>query len=241
MSGLERFIEAQKNVYETALNEIKNGHKNSCWMWYIFPQIKGLGMTQASQYYGIDNIEEAIDYLKNELLKTRLIEISNALLELEEVDIKKIMGFPDNLKLKSCMTLFKKAEELSEIKCDNIFQKILDKFFEGEDDSKTLLILEKQKQEMENNDKKEMSDEIEKEEINDDNKEDKIDRKRNKKNNDHYLIQSLELNSKEMEKSDDFIKKNESTLDKYNNKNNQEESERVEIKKSNCCDNCIII
>ena len=138
MSGLERFIEAQKNAYETALNEIKNGHKNSCWMWYIFPQIKGLGMTQTSQYYGIDNIEEAIDYLKNELLKTRLIEISNALLELEEVDIKKIMGFPDNLKLKSCMTLFKKAEELSEVKCDNIFQKILDKFFEGEDDSKTL-------------------------------------------------------------------------------------------------------
>ena len=145
MSDLNRFIEAQEKNYKTALKEIKNGKKVSCWMWYIFPQIKGLGMTQTANYYGINDIEEAKEYLHNEILSKRLIEISNALLEIENNDIKEIMGFPDNLKLKSSMTLFKKAEELSDVKYDNIFQKVLDKYYNGEEDNNTLVILEKKK------------------------------------------------------------------------------------------------
>ena len=145
MFDLNRFIKAQEKDYETALKEIKNGKKVSCWMWYIFPQIKGLGMTSMSNFYGIEDIEEAKEYLHNEILSKRLIEISNALLELENNDIKEIMGFPDNLKLKSSMTLFKKAEELSDVKYDNIFQKVLDKYYNGEEDNNTLVILEKKK------------------------------------------------------------------------------------------------
>ena len=149
MSQLDRFIKAQENDYQIALDEIKNGSKDSCWMWYIFPQIKGLGLTEMSKTYAIKNIEEAIEYLNNEILRTRLIEITQALLDLGAVDIKKVMGFPDNLKLKSSMTLFREAEKESKIKCDNIFQKVLDQFFEGEEDPKTLVILQKQQYEKE--------------------------------------------------------------------------------------------
>ena len=152
MSDLDRFLKAQEDDYQKALKEIKNGKKVSCWMWYIFPQIVGLGMTQMSKHYGIKNVEEAIDYLKNEILRKRLIEISQALLDLDEDeydDIREIMGFPDDLKLKSCMTLFKKVEELSGIDCDNVFNKVLERFYRGEEDNKTLTILEKQKYEKE--------------------------------------------------------------------------------------------
>ena len=146
MSGLDRFIKAQEGDYDRALKEIKNGRKQSCWMWYIFPQIIGLGSTSMAKEYAIKNIEEAIEYLNNDILKNRLVEISQALLDLEEDkdNIREIMGYPDDLKLRSSMTLFKKAEELSEIKCDNIFQKVLDKFYNGEDDNLTLNILYKQ-------------------------------------------------------------------------------------------------
>ena len=145
MSDLNRFLDAQEKDYEKALKEIKNGKKVSCWMWYIFPQLKGLGSTHMANYYGIDNIEEAIEYLHNETLSNRLIEISKALLELDDdSNIKDIMGYPDDLKLRSCMTLFKKAEELSNVKFDNIFQKVLDKYYKGEEDARTLTILEKQ-------------------------------------------------------------------------------------------------
>ena len=150
MSQLDRFIKAQENDYQIALNEIKNGSKDSCWMWYIFPQIRGLGLTEMSKTYAIKDMEEAIEYLNNEILRTRLIEISQALLDLGDVEINKVMGFPDDLKLKSSMTLFREAEKESEIKCDNIFQKVLDQFFKGEEDPKTLVILQKQQYEKEN-------------------------------------------------------------------------------------------
>ena len=146
MSELERFIKAQENDYETALKEIKNGKKSSCWMWYIFPQIIGLGMTSTAQYYGIKNIEEAIEYLNNETLGTRLVEISQALLELDDdTNINEVMGYPDNLKLKSSMTLFKKASEELGNKYDDVFQKVLDKYYNGQEDQKTLDILSSQK------------------------------------------------------------------------------------------------
>ncbi len=144
MSEIERFLEAQENDYDKALKEIKDGKKSSCWMWYIFPQIIGLGMTEINKKYSIKNIEEGKEYLENELLRGRLIEISQALLDLNDADIHEVMGF-DDVKLKSSMTLFKKVEETYNIDCGNIFQKTLDKFFNGEEDQNTIRILEKQK------------------------------------------------------------------------------------------------
>ena len=149
MSELDRFIKAQETDYDRALREIKNGRKQTCWMWYIFPQIIGLGSTPTAKEYAIKNMEEAIEYLRNDILKNRLVEISQALLELEGDNARQIMGYPDDLKLRSSMTLFKKAEESSEIKCDNIFQKVLDKFYNGEDDNLTLKILYEQNLEKE--------------------------------------------------------------------------------------------
>jgi uncharacterized protein (DUF1810 family) len=166
MSELERFLKAQINDYETALKEIKNGKKASCWMWYIFPQIIGLGMTSTAQYYGIKNIEEAIEYLNNEILGTRLVEISQALLELDDdTNINEVMGYPDNLKLKSSMTLFKKASEESGNKYDDIFQKVLDKYYNGQEDQKTLDILSSQNKDKirENNNNERITEENENE------------------------------------------------------------------------------
>ena len=135
---LQRFVEAQEQDYFTALREIKNGRKKSHWMWYIFPQLKSLGFSSTSRFYGIGDIIEAEEYLKHPLLGQRLQEISAALLELETNDPQRVMGSPDDLKLKSSMTLF------SELPSANpVFLKVLDKFFEGEKDSKTLEILQK--------------------------------------------------------------------------------------------------
>ncbi len=134
--SLERFIKAQTSDYETALNEIKSGRKKSHWIWYIFPQLKGLGFSYNSEYYGIENIDEAKNYLNHPVLGKRLTEITNALLNLNEDDPLKIMGSPDDLKLKSCMTLFAK------ISGDNsIFHEAINKFFNGEFDEKTILML----------------------------------------------------------------------------------------------------
>ena len=143
--GLERFIEQQEKEYDLALKEIKNGKKESCWMWYIFPQIKGLGKSSLSKYYGIKDIEEANEYLKNEKLKNNLLEITKSLLNLGNVDIKKVMGFIDDKKLQSSMTLFNEAELNSHINCGKIFQKVLTQFFNNEKDNNTLKILEEQK------------------------------------------------------------------------------------------------
>lgn len=134
--GLDRFLTAQQDSYKTALREIQSGQKVSHWMWYIFPQIAGLGYSQMAQYYAIRDIEEAKEYLKNDILRRRLLEISQALLETESDDAAYVMGRPDDLKLKSSMTLFLLAEP----ECQ-VFQKVLDKFFQGEKDEKTERIL----------------------------------------------------------------------------------------------------
>lgn len=130
---LDRFKKAQNRDYPTALEEIKNGCKESHWMWYIFPQLKGLGFSYTSKYYGIEGIEEAKAYLTDDLLRSRLIEISETLLSLKISDPTIVMGSPDNLKLQSSMTLFSKAAP--EI---DVFSKVLDKFFEGQKDKRTL-------------------------------------------------------------------------------------------------------
>ncbi|WP_183772465.1 DUF1810 domain-containing protein [Catenibacillus scindens] len=137
MSDLSRFHQAQKYDYDIALQEIKNGRKESHWMWYIFPQIQGLGYSSTAQYYAISDMAEAKAYLKDNVLRCRLVEISQALLDLPANDAMEVFGVPDNMKLRSSMTLFSMAApEIS------VFQKVLDKFFAGQPDRRTLEILE---------------------------------------------------------------------------------------------------
>lgn len=136
-NDLERFLKAQEKDYEHALNEIKNGRKTGHWIWYIFPQIAGLGFSSTSKYYSIKDKNEAIEYLKNKTLKNRLIEICEALLSLESDDATYVMGYPDDLKLKSSMTLF---DEVSDI---DVFKKVLDKFYKGEKDEMIISLLNK--------------------------------------------------------------------------------------------------
>ena len=142
--GLDRFIKMQEKDYNKALQEIKNGKKQTCWIWYILPIMKGLRNSKNSTYYGIKDLEEATKYLKNEYLRKNLIEMSQAILDLGDVDITEVMGFIDDIKLKQCMTLFNIVEKNNEIDCGHIFKDVLDKYFNGENDKKTLEILEKQ-------------------------------------------------------------------------------------------------
>jgi len=134
--NLERFIDAQRSDYAIALSEIKQGRKEGHWMWYIFPQVLGLGYTSTSILYAIKDLDEAAAYLNHEILGKRLIEISNALLALETNDAHKVFGSPDNMKLRSCMTLFTLVPG-----ADKVFQLVLDKFFNGKKDDKTLQLL----------------------------------------------------------------------------------------------------
>ena len=106
MYDLERFYKAQEHDYETALSEIKNGRKESHWMWYIFPQVEGLGRSAMAGYYAIKGREEARAYIEDPILGKHLVEISEALLKIKSDHAEEVMGWPDNLKLKSCMTLF---------------------------------------------------------------------------------------------------------------------------------------
>ena len=135
-NNLERFLIAQQTYYQTALQEIKSGKKRSHWMWFIFPQIAGLGYSETARYYAIKNMEEAKAYMEDYPHRTNLIEISQALLEIKSNDADEVMGRPDNLKLKSSMTLF----ALAKPECE-VFQKVLDKFFHGERDQRTVEIL----------------------------------------------------------------------------------------------------
>lgn len=132
---LTKFITAQQEDFNMALSEIKNGRKQSHWIWYIFPQIVGLGRSTTSEYYAIKNLSEARMYLKNEYLHNNLLTICQALLDLETSDAEEVMGRIDAMKLKSSMTLFTLAD--SE---EQVFKSVLDKFFCGELDEKTIEI-----------------------------------------------------------------------------------------------------
>ncbi len=138
MNDINRFIEMHELYYPVALMEIKNGHKRSHWMWYIFPQLRGLGNSERSFYYGISNKEEAIEYMNNPYLKNNMLEICNELYKLND-SIRNIFGYPDYIKLKSCMTLFEYV-----CKEENIFSEILQKFYDGSKDEKTIEILKKE-------------------------------------------------------------------------------------------------
>jgi uncharacterized protein (DUF1810 family) len=135
-AGLFRFINAQERVYQTALSEVRNGKKKSHWMWYIFPQIKGLGFSETSKFYVIQNLDEAAAYLHDPVLGKRLVEISKALLNLPGSSAYQIFGSPDDMKLRSSMTLFAAVPG-----ADAVFQKVLGKYFEGSPDTATLRLI----------------------------------------------------------------------------------------------------
>ena len=147
MTDLEKFLIMHQKDYNKALNEIKQGQKRTHWIWYILPILKGLRESKTAIYYGIKDLNEATDYLKNDILKAHLIEMCNALINLGNVDISDVMGYIDDVKLQQCMTLFNKVEKEKNIDCGNVFQKVLEQFYEGKEGQKTLEILEKQKNE----------------------------------------------------------------------------------------------
>lgn len=127
---LERFRTAHAASYETALQEIRSGIKQSHWMWYIFPQLQGLGSSDTARYYAIRDREEAVAYWDDPILSGHLLEISRELLKLNS-PIDWILGYPDDLKLKSCMTLFWLVTG------ENTFKEVLDKFYSGKMDEYT--------------------------------------------------------------------------------------------------------
>ena len=135
--NLQRFTDAQESKFIIALNEIKNGRKQGHWMWFIFPQICGLGFSETSKYYAIRDREEAEAYLKHPVLGKRLLTICRVLLELPDNHANRIFGSPDDLKLKSSITLFAYLNPT-----DLVFQSVLDKFFDGNRDIRTLEIIE---------------------------------------------------------------------------------------------------
>lgn len=138
---LTRFIEAQEQTYELALSEVKAGQKTGHWMWFIFPQIEGLGFSETSKFYAIKSMGEAKAYLKHPVLGKRLAEITKLLLDLDTDNAMLIFGTPDDKKLHSCMTLFAIADEENS---DNLFKKVIDIFFRGKYDKNMLHILEEE-------------------------------------------------------------------------------------------------
>ena len=137
-TDLSRFIKAQERDYEVAFREIKNGRKRSHWMWYIFPQLQGLGFSETSRYYAIKNKEEAAAFLHHPLLGKRLISICEELLNLEGNNATLIFGSPDDVKLKSCATLFSLLPG-----APPVFDTVLKKYFGGMKDEKTARLLNK--------------------------------------------------------------------------------------------------
>jgi len=138
MFDAKRFLDAQNasyDSYEQALGEIRRGRKVSHWIWYIFPQLKGLGCSGTADYYGIDSLEDAKAYLEDQTLRKRLIEISEELLK-QDGRIEGIVGYIDAMKVRSCMTLFREADPDIEV-----FGKVLDKFYGGEADGITLRMI----------------------------------------------------------------------------------------------------
>ena len=133
---LDRFLKGQARNYDDALREIREGCKRSHWMWYVFPQIQGLGYSSTARYYAIRDLDEAKAYLQHPVLRRRLLEISGALLELNTNNASRVFGWPDDMKLRSSMTLFAEAEP----ECD-VFRKVLDQYFHGQKDENTLSIL----------------------------------------------------------------------------------------------------
>lgn len=133
---LDRFVQAQSRDYARALSEIKSGRKRSHWMWYIFPQFEGLGASSMSRLYAIKNVAEAEAFLRHPLLGPRLTECAEAVLSIESRSAREIFGSPDDLKLKSCATLFAFASP-----AESVFHRVLDQYFQRQHDRRTLQLL----------------------------------------------------------------------------------------------------
>ncbi len=134
---LNRFLRAQARDYAIALSELKSGRKRSHWMWYIFPQFEGLGFSMTSRRYAIKSLAEARAYLEHPVLGPRLIECAEAVLGVEGRSAHQIFGSPDDMKLKSCATLFARVSPAG-----SVFERLLDKHFAGERDPKTIGLLQ---------------------------------------------------------------------------------------------------
>lgn len=135
--SVERFIKAHNHTYEAAFKELSQGKKKSHWMWYIFPQIAGLGFSDTAVKYAISSVDEAREYMSDPVLNEHMLTLCNILLESGESDAMKVFGYPDNLKLCSSMTLFSIATPEYDI-----FEKVLARFYAGKKDMKTLEIIE---------------------------------------------------------------------------------------------------
>ena len=135
---LNRFLSAQEGIYERALAELKGGQKHTHWMWFIFPQIDGLGYSPTAKRYSIKSIEEARQYLSHPVLGKRLLECAEAVVALKGGSVSEIFGYPDDLKFKSSMTLFEKIAG-----SDSVFSLALDRYCHGERDAMTLRLIEK--------------------------------------------------------------------------------------------------
>lgn len=134
--NLKRFIEAQEGVYPVALRELREGRKRSHWMWYIFPQLKHLGHSYNAKYYGLSGVDEAAAYLAEPVLGQRLREFSTVILNLPTDDAREVFGGIDSLKLRSSMTLFDLVSP------NDVFARVLDKYFNGQRDNRTLTIIQ---------------------------------------------------------------------------------------------------
>ena len=133
---LARFVEAQARDYNQALAEIKAGRKRSHWIWYVFPQLDGLGFSSMSRRYAIKSVDEAKAYLAHPVLGKRLVEICDAALAVEGKSAHDVFGSPDDMKLKSCATLFASVSPPG-----SVFERLLEKYFQGERDGKTLELI----------------------------------------------------------------------------------------------------
>ncbi len=133
---LDRFVQAQEGDFERALREIRGGRKVSHWMWYIFPQLDGLGFSPTARRYAIKGLDEAAAYLRHPVLGPRLVECAEAALGVEGRTASEIFGSPDDLKLRSCATLFASVSPAG-----SVFHRLLDKYFQGQHDGKTLRLL----------------------------------------------------------------------------------------------------
>jgi uncharacterized protein (DUF1810 family) len=134
--ALERFVEAQEEVYEQALAEIRGGRKETHWMWYIFPQLEGLGFSGMARHYAIRTVGEAEAYLRHPVLGPRLVGCVEALLGVQGRTASDIFGSPDDVKLRSCATLFDFVSPTG-----SVFEQLLDRYFHGERDRRTLQLL----------------------------------------------------------------------------------------------------
>jgi len=133
---LERFVAAQESVYEQALAELRQGRKRSHWMWFIFPQLIGLGRSPTARHFAIRSAQEARDYLAHPVLGRRLLECTEAMLGVEDRSVSEILGFPDDLKFRSSMTLFASLSDRG-----SLFEQALERYCDGEPDSRTLELL----------------------------------------------------------------------------------------------------